>query len=158
MASVKWLQVIEAVDRPFDGLQQARSYHFRRDAGEKGEPCSLMRVNSAMAPPGVPDFYTRKRVVDAGEVAIIGRAWSGAAPIARVEFGVDGKWSDAAAGPYQAHVWQKWETSWLAIPGEHELACRATDAAGNTQPLEPPWDLSGFGNNGVQRVHVTVRP
>jgi len=158
MASVKWLQAIEAIDHPFDGLQQARSYHFRRDAGEKGEPCSLMRVNSAMAPPGVPDFYTRKRVVDAGEVAIIGRAWSGAAPIARVEFGVDGKWSDAAAGPYQAHVWQKWETSWLAIPGEHELACRATDAAGNTQPLEPPWDLSGFGNNGVQRVHVTVRP
>jgi sulfane dehydrogenase subunit SoxC len=158
MASVKWLQAIEAIDHPFVGLQQARSYHFRRDAGEKGEPCSLMRVNSAMAPPGVPDFYTRKRVVDAGEVAIIGRAWSGAAPIARVEFGVDGKWSDAAAGPYQAHVWQKWETSWLAIPGEHELACRATDAAGNTQPLEPPWDLSGFGNNGVQRVHVTVRP
>jgi sulfane dehydrogenase subunit SoxC len=158
MASVKWLQAIEAIDHPFDGLQQARSYHFRRDAGEKGEPCSLMRVNSAMAPPGIPDFYTRKRIVDAGQVAIIGRAWSGAAPIARVEFGVDGKWSDAAVGPYQAHVWQKWETSWLAIPGEHELACRATDETGNTQPLEPLWDLSGFGNNGVQRVHVTVRP
>jgi DMSO/TMAO reductase YedYZ molybdopterin-dependent catalytic subunit len=157
MASVKWLQAIEAVDRPFDGLQQARSYHFRRDAGEKGEPCTLMRVNSLMAPPGIPDFYTRNRIVDAGEVAIIGRAWSGAAPIARVELGVDGKWSDAAVGSNQSHVWQKWQTTWLATPGEYELACRATDEAGNTQPLEPPWDLSGFGNNGVQRIHVTVR-
>lgn len=157
MASVKWLQAIEAIERPFDGLQQARSYHFRRVPGEKGEPCTLMRVNCTMAPPGVPDFYTRKRVVDAGEVAIIGRAWSGAAPIARVQFGLDGKWGDATLEPYRAHVWQKWEMTWRATPGEHELACRATDGAGNTQPLEPPWDLSGFGNNGVQRIHVTVR-
>jgi DMSO/TMAO reductase YedYZ molybdopterin-dependent catalytic subunit len=29
MASVKWLQAIEAIDRPFDGLQQASGYHFR---------------------------------------------------------------------------------------------------------------------------------
>jgi len=159
MASVKWLRSIEAVDRPFDGLQQARSYHFRRTPGEKGEPCTLMRVNSLMAPPGIPDFYTRKRVLDAGPVAIMGRAWSGAAPTARVEFAVDGTWSDAAVEPQQGiHSWQKWQATWIATPGEHELACRASDAAGNTQPLEPPWDLSGFGNNGVQRIHVTVRP
>jgi sulfane dehydrogenase subunit SoxC len=159
MASVKWLQTIEAVDRPFDGLQQARSYHFRRSADEKGEPCTFMRVNSAMVPPGIPDFYTRRRIVDAGEVAIIGRAWSGAAPIARVDFAVDGEWHetllDEALVPY---TWQEWRTLWRATAGEHELLCRASDGAGNVQPLEPPWDLSGFGNNGVQRIQVTVRP
>jgi hypothetical protein len=42
------------------------------------------------------------------------------------------------------------------VPGEHELCSRATDAAGNVQPLEPPWDLTGFGNNAVQRVAVRV--
>jgi hypothetical protein len=47
---------------------------------------------------------------------------------------------------------------WRAEPGEHELACRAADAHGNRQPLQPPWDLSGFGNNGVQRVRVSVAP
>ena len=87
MASVKWLRSIEARDQPFDGPQQARSYHFRRVAGEKGEPCTLMRVNSLMAPPGIPDFYTRRRIVEAGPVEIVGRAWSGAAPVERVEFG-----------------------------------------------------------------------
>ena len=158
MASVKWLRSIEAIDRPFDGLQQARSYHFRRVPGEKGEPCTLMRVNSLMAPPGIPDFYTRRRIVEAGPVEIIGRAWSGAAPVERVEFGVDGAWSPADVAPgRRAHCWQLWKFLWQAAPGENELACRATDAAGNTQPLEPPWDLSGFGNNGVQRIHVTVR-
>jgi sulfane dehydrogenase subunit SoxC len=159
MASVKWLTRIEAIERPFDGLQQARSYHFRRVAGEKGEPCRLMRVNSLMVPPGIPDFYTRGRVVRAGAVEILGRAWSGAAAIERVEFGVDGRWTEAAvAHERQAHSWQVWRFVWQATPGEHELACRATDSAGNTQPLEAPWDLSGFGNNGVQRVHVTVTP
>jgi DMSO/TMAO reductase YedYZ molybdopterin-dependent catalytic subunit len=158
MASVKWLRSIEAIAAPFEGLQQARSYHFRRTPDEKGEPCTLMRVNSLMAPPGIPDFYTRRRIVEAGPVAIVGRAWSGAAPIERVEFGINGAWSRADVAPgRRAHCWQQWNFLWQAAPGEHELACRATDAAGNTQPLEPTWDLAGFGNNGVQRVRVTVR-
>jgi DMSO/TMAO reductase YedYZ molybdopterin-dependent catalytic subunit len=157
MASVKWLCAIEAIDRPFDGLQQARSYHFRRESGEPGEPCTLMRVNSLMAPPGIPDFYSRKRSAPPGEVTIRGRAWSGSAPIARVELGVDGSWTDAALEPaVHAHAWTAWQATWQAAPGEHELSCRATDASGNTQPLEPPWDLSGFGNNAIQRIHVSV--
>jgi DMSO/TMAO reductase YedYZ molybdopterin-dependent catalytic subunit len=159
MASVKWLRAIEALDHAFDGLQQARSYHFRRIAGEKGEPCTLMRVNSLMAPPGIPDFYTRRRVVQAGPVEVVGRAWSGAAPIERVEFGIDGHWSRAVvANDRQVSSWARWRFQWQAEPGEHELCCRATDAAGNAQPLQPPWDISGFGNNGVQRIRATVRP
>jgi DMSO/TMAO reductase YedYZ molybdopterin-dependent catalytic subunit len=157
MASVKWLRRIEAIDRPFDGLQQAVSYHFRTAPGEKGEPCTLMRVNSLMAPPGIPDFYTRARTVKAGRVEIFGRAWSGAAAIARVELGVDGVWGDAALdapdGPY---AWRGWRALWDARPGDYELSCRATDRSGNVQPPEPPWDLSGFGNNGLQRVRVSV--
>jgi len=159
MASVKWLRAIEALDRPFDGLQQARSYHFRRSAGEKGEPCTLMRVNCAMAPPGIPDFYTRRRMVEAGTVEILGRAWSGDAPITRVELGVDGRWQEATLQPvHPQYAWRGWRATWQAVAGQYELACRATDEAGHTQPLEPPWDLSGFGNNGVQRIHVMVRP
>jgi DMSO/TMAO reductase YedYZ molybdopterin-dependent catalytic subunit len=157
MASVKWLERIEALDRPFDGVQQAHSYHFREVAGERGEPCTLMRVNALFAPPGIPDFYSRARVVDAGRVEILGRAWSGVAPVTRVELGVDGVWRDAqleaAAGE---HAWRGWRAHWEAIAGEHELACRATDAAGNVQPLEPPWDVTGFGNNAVQRAAVRV--
>jgi len=158
MASVKWLYAIEALERGFDGLQQASGYHFRSAAGEKGEPCTLMRVNSLMVPPGIPDFYTRKRVARAGAIEVTGRAWSGAAPIVRVELGVDGLWRDAVVEERQCeHAWQAWHAVWDARAGAHELACRATDALGRRQPLEPPSDLSGFGNNGVQRVHVTVR-
>ena len=159
MASVKWLYAIEAIGQPFDGLQQASGYHFRSAAGEKGEPCTLMRVNSLMVPPGIPDFYTRRRIAAAGVTQITGRAWSGSGPIDRVEFGVDGAWRDAVVERRQTeHSWQRWQATWDAQAGEHEIACRATDGAGERQPLEPPWDRSGFGNNGVQRIHVTVRP
>jgi DMSO/TMAO reductase YedYZ molybdopterin-dependent catalytic subunit len=158
MASVKWLARIEALDRPFDGLEQAVSYHFRTEPGSKGTPCMRMRVNSLMAPPGIPDFYARVRSVRAGRVAIIGRAWSGEAQIARVEFGVDGAWRESGLQPEPcAHAWKEWRSEWNATPGEHELACRATDEDGNTQPLEPVWNATGLGNNAVQRVRVSVQ-
>jgi DMSO/TMAO reductase YedYZ molybdopterin-dependent catalytic subunit len=157
MASVKWLARIEAIERPFDGVQQALSYHFRAAPGEKGVPCTRMRVNSRMAPPGIPDFYSRRRSLERGRVEIVGRAWSGAAPVRRVELAVDGAWSDARLDAAVApHAWQRWSAQWDAAPGEHELRCRATDGAGATQPLEPPWDATGFGNNAAQRVEVTV--
>lgn len=158
MASVKWLARIEAIDRAFDGVQQALSYHFRSAPGEPGVPCRLMRVNSLMAPPGIPDFYTRQRRLESGRVEVRGRAWSGEGAIRRVEFSVDGAWRDAALDAEQgAHAWRGWRAEWDARAGAHELACRATDAAGNVQPLEPVWDATGFGNNSVQRVQVSVQ-
>jgi len=158
MASVKWLERIEAVAEPFAGVQQALSYHFRKVAGDKGVPCTRMRVNSLMAPPGIPDFYARKRFAQPGRIEIRGRAWSGSGAVTRVAFAVDGNWHDAELdAPLGEHAWRGWRTQWDAAPGEHELRCRATDAAGETQPLQPVWDATGFGNNSAQAVVVTVR-
>ena len=50
----------------------------------------------------------------------------------------------------------RWTYEWDAAPGEHVLACRARDAAGNEQPLEPTWNVGGYANNAVQRVPVGV--
>ena len=158
MASVKWLERIEVIDRAFDGVQQALSYHFRTEPGEKGVPCTRMRVNSLVAPPGIPDYYGRRRTVDTGPVEILGRAWSGNAPIRRVEFAVDGQWQDAILdAPVGAYAWRRWNARWSAQRGAHELRCRATDETGAVQPLEPAWDVTGFGNNAAQRVEVNVR-
>jgi hypothetical protein len=55
------------------------------------------------------------------------------------------------------HAWRGWSFDWEATDGEHELACRATDAAGQVQPLDQPWNRQGMGVNHVQRVEVTVR-
>ena len=158
MTSVKWLRSIEAIDHAFDGFQQAAAYRYQRDEDDPGEPVRRIRARALMVPPGIPEFFTRKRLLDAGRVTLGGRAWCGVAPVARVEVGIDGEWFDATlegeAGPY---AWRAWRFDWVATPGEHVLACRATDAAGITQPESQPWNVQGMGNNLIQSMEITVR-
>src|SRR3990170_5458708 len=135
MTSVKWLARITAVTEPFDGFQM-QAYRLRADPEEPGIPVTRMLPRALMIPPGIPEFLTRARLVDAGSQEISGRAWSGWGTIARVEVSVDGGgWAPAelgsAAGP---HAWARWRFRWDAEPGGNELACPATDAAGHTQP------------------------
>jgi DMSO/TMAO reductase YedYZ molybdopterin-dependent catalytic subunit len=157
MTSVKWLKRIDAVTAPFQGYQQAVSYRYQKDEEDPGVGVSRIRVRALMIPPGYPDFLTRRRFVDPGPVELHGRAWSGTAPIVRVEVGVDGSWEDAKVEPATGEfAWSGWSFGWDAHPGEHILSCRATDAEGQTQPLEQPWNYQGMGNNLVQTVPVTV--
>jgi DMSO/TMAO reductase YedYZ molybdopterin-dependent catalytic subunit len=162
MTNVKWLSAITVATEPFAGYQVASGYRVRQSEDEDGRPVTRMRPRSLMAPPGMPDFYSRDRIVDAGRVVLEGRAWSGRAPIARVEVSTDGgsTWADAEVtrdleGPW---AWCGWTFAWDASgPGDHVLCCRATDETGDTQPLEPEWNLGGYENNAVQRVPVVVR-
>jgi DMSO/TMAO reductase YedYZ molybdopterin-dependent catalytic subunit len=160
MASVKWLTRITAVDRPFEGYQQAHSYRLRQEEDEEGDPLSRMLPRALMVPPGVPEFSTRRRLVTAGPCLLEGRAWSGLGELVAVEVSIDGGegWTTAAleddiGSPW---AWRRWTLEWDATEGEHELCSRARDAAGNEQPLEPAWNLGGYANNAVQRVPVTV--
>jgi DMSO/TMAO reductase YedYZ molybdopterin-dependent catalytic subunit len=158
MASVKWLKRIEVLDKPFDGFQQVRTYMYRASADDTPTPVSRLRVKSLLVPPGIPDWFTRRRLVEAGPTPLFGRAWSGNVPIVRVEVGVDGAWHEAELDPPMGKfAWRGWRFTWDATPGEHELSCRATNAEGETQPLQPRFDMGGFGNNAVQRVQVKVR-
>jgi DMSO/TMAO reductase YedYZ molybdopterin-dependent catalytic subunit len=157
MASVKWLNRIEAIGTPFDGPQQGGAYSIHAEPGDPGEPVERMRARALMVPPGRPDFPSLARVADAGTMRLSGRAWSGEAPIARVEVGIDGVWSDAQLGePVSEFAWRRWGLDWDAAAGQHELSCRATDAAGRTQPLEQDWNLGGYCNNMVQTIRLTV--
>jgi DMSO/TMAO reductase YedYZ molybdopterin-dependent catalytic subunit len=160
MTNVKWLERIELVDTPFAGYQNAWSYRLRQTEDEEGVPLNRMQPRSLLAPPGVPEFMTRERMVAAGEVLLEGRAWSGLAPVESVEVSSDGgeTWSAAALEPDggEPWAWRGWTYRWDAEPGEHVLCCRARDAAGNEQPREPAWNLGGYANNAVQTVRVTV--
>ncbi len=158
MTQVKWLRRIEAVTTPFDGYQQRVAYWYKQNATEVGEPVTRIRPRALMVPPGFPDFLTRRRTLEQGTVLVAGRAWSGGGPIVKVELAVDGGWRpavlDAPAGDF---AWRRWSCAWEATPGEHVLACRATDATGSAQPIDQPWNYQGMGNNLVQTVPVTVR-
>jgi sulfane dehydrogenase subunit SoxC len=159
MTSVKWLERIEAVAEPFRGYQMTRAYRFATTEAEPGEPLSLIQVRALLIPPGVPDFLTRTRLVQAGRVVLNGRAWAGRKRVARVELSADGgeTWQTAVLGaPVSDYAWSPWSYEWQAVPGAYNLCVRATDEDGQVQPAEARWNIGGYANNQVQRVDVIV--
>jgi DMSO/TMAO reductase YedYZ molybdopterin-dependent catalytic subunit len=159
MTSVKWLTRIEAIRGPFEGYQMTGSYRYSHDADDPGEPVSLLKVRSLMVPPGIPDFVTRVRLVEAGTVTLTGRAWAGRLDVRAVEVSTDGgeTWSEARLDePIGRFAWRGWSYEWVATPGVYALCVRARDSEGSAQPVEQPWTYQGMGNNMVQRVDVIV--
>jgi sulfane dehydrogenase subunit SoxC len=159
MQNVKWLTRITVLEEPYTGFQNSVAYRMYSADGEPGEPLTRMLPRSLTVPPGVPDFMTRTRHVEPGTVTLAGRAWSGQGQIERVDVSTDdGATFNATVldPPLGPNAWRGWSFEWDAPPGEHVISSRATDAAGNTQPLEPPWNLKGYANNAVERIHVLV--
>ena len=161
MASVKWLTEITVLDRPFRGHQQQTAYRLRQEEADEGTPLTRILPRSLMLPPGIPEFETRRRLLQAGPCMVEGRAWSGQGAIEAVELSTDGGETWVAAqieydvdSPW---AWCAWSLQWEAEAGEYELLCRARDEAGNVQPLDASWNLGGYANNAVQRVPVTVQ-
>lgn len=161
MTHVKWLDAITALTEPFDGYQQRVAYREYAADGTPGPPYTRILPRSLTAPPGIPDFFTRARTVDAGPHTLRGRAWSGSAEIVRVEVSTDGgrTWAEAHLDPpLGPRAWRGWSFLWDAVEGEAVISSRATDGTGATQPLATRWNLKGYANNAVERLPVTVRP
>src|SRR5262249_10868629 len=134
MAHVKWLSRIEVVGESFSGFQQTVAYRFRQDADEMGDPVTRIAPRALMIPPGFPDFMSGARVVHAGTVGLVGRAWSGRSPVSRVDVSVDGgrSWASAELDPPDGHrwAWRRWRYSWSARTGSYLLGARAIAADG----------------------------
>lgn len=136
MASVKWLTAIRYLREPFRGHFQVERYVI------EGRPAREIQV--------------RALITQVAEGRVSGYAWSGAGAIASVELSGDGgaTWFPAElverAGRY---AWTRWEASWR---GQGELLARATDAAGNRQPLEQVWNEQGYCNNAAVPYRVSA--
>ncbi len=155
VASVKWLSEIELIDHAFTGHYQGDKYRYEweRDGRIVSEPVTLQRVRALITEP------TPHTAVHAGELAIRGVAWSGAAPISRVEVSVNGgDWQDARlVSERNRYSWQWWELmTRVDESGDLILRARATDLAGRTQPERAEWNRLGYGNNGIQQIPIRV--
>ena len=157
VASVKWLTDIELIDRPFEGHYQVERYWYEweREGGLVREPVTLQHVRALITEPAPNQEAAR------GDLTIRGVAWSGAAPIARVEVSVGGgSWQEARlVSERKRHSWQWWEliTRLEADePGATTVRARAFDLAGRSQPERAEWNRLGYGNNGIHEVPVQV--
>lgn len=96
--------------------------------------------------------------VDAGEVVVAGVAWAQHVGVSGVEVRVDdGAWQRAeladTTGP---DTWRQWKYGWRATSGEHRIAVRATDTAGNLQ-VEAEAPPAPDGSTGYHSIKVKVR-
>lgn len=159
MASVKWLQEIRVVREPFEGSFQTDAYRIFMPGLDHAPPVTRMAPRALLTPPGAPDAETGDRILNAGPVMLMGRAWSGLGPIAEVCVRIgDGEWEPAELDPAMGdHAWRGFRFEWHARPGTWEVFVRALDVAGNEQPVDAPWNLHGYANNALRPVTVSVR-
>jgi len=156
VASVKWLTEIEIIGSPFMGFFQTQRYvyEYRRNGIVTREPVRLQQVRAVITQPSAG------QEVAAGHLVVRGVAWSGAAPIDKVEVSIGGgPWQNARLiGQPHRHSWQWWELlTRIDDPGQTTLRARATDLAGRTQPERPRWNRLGYGGNAVQTVPLLIR-
>jgi len=156
VASVKWLAEIEVVDRPFSGHFQTERYVFEsnRNGVIEKEPVRQQRVRALITHPGAGDE------IGGDVVSVRGFAWSGTAPVARVDVSVNGgPWQPAElSGSPSTQCWQSWEaTVRIDGAGSVTIRARATDAAGRVQPELADWNRLGYGNNAIQEVAFRLR-
>ncbi len=74
-----------------------------------------------------------------GPGAIAGVAWSPDVGVSKVEVKIDdGPWNAAELGDVASkNTWVQWRYPWVATPGDHVVAVRAYDAAGQLQIEKP---------------------
>lgn len=141
MASVKWVDGVVGLTEPFQGHFQVERYVIQ------GRAVQQMRVRAVITEPAEGSHLA------GAMVRLGGYAWSGGGEIARVQVSSDGgqSWTDAKlVGTAPDYAWARWRLNWVPPRrGEVAILARATDCAGNIQPLEPSWNALGYCNNGA---------
>lgn len=156
---VKWLQHIEVLDHEFDGFWMKSAYRHPPQPVAPGTavdpaamvPVTDLNVKSVIAS---PDRWAKP-----GMVRVQGTAWSNSSPVSKVEVSIDaGKTWKAAklGGPRTQYGWRLWQLNWKAAEGKYTVLARATNEAGQTQPLQEQWNPSGYLWNVSQRVPITI--
>ena len=126
-------------------------YEWRRGEGAR-EPVTRMQVRALITEPN------QGSEIERGDITIRGVAWSGLAPIERVEVSTSGTWHQARLiGEPSRQAWQRWELmTRINALGPALLRVRATDKAGRVQPEHAEWNRLGYGNNSIQEVAIDV--
>src|ERR1700730_783730 len=164
---VKSLSWIRILDKPDDNFWMKTAYRIpdtprgitTPDEVKAGNvrtiPISRMPVRSFLISPDgsikIPVGFP---------LQLQGISFSGYGAVRRVEVSDDnGKnWRDARLGedigPYS---FRTWSLAWTPKqPEKYQLAVRATDAKGNTQPDEGVWNPGGYLWNKIERQEVVV--
>ncbi len=159
--SPKWLAGITVQDRPSANHMQQRDYKMLpAEMSEatvdwtRGVEINDMPLNAAICEPAAG------AMLPAGPTTLRGYAVATARTVVRVEVSADGgrSWLEATLQPGEGPwSWTLWHATIRLPPGRHELAVRAWDSAGQTQPALPDqaWNFKGYLSAAWHRVTVS---
>jgi sulfite oxidase len=158
--SVKWLQEVKLIARPFDGYFQETAYRILRpdeqpgpglgiELGETLLNADILSAGDGPLRSGSP-FELRGYALAGG-----GRS------VARVDVSCDGgeTWEGAQLledlGPW---AWRMWSLRVELPAGEHHVLARAWDTSGGMQPESPAtvWNPKGYMNTSWGRMCLSV--
>ncbi len=143
--SIKWLGRIVVSSQQLWTRNNTSSYtligaDYPPEGEAPGKVATTQTIKSALALPWPAQLPP-------GESRIHGFAHSPAGPIVQVEWSLDAgeSWYSAEmTAPQIQYSWARFGFIWDARPGEHTIMTRATDAAGNSQPDEIPFNQKGY--------------
>lgn len=145
--SIKWLTRVEVSTEALWVRTNTSSYVLIGDdwppdryAPAEGGPVTVQTIKSALA----LDWPAR---MTPGHHVLRGFTHSPHATVEAVEWRLDDEegWRAASlVSPQIDYAWRRFELEWEATPGSHVIRTRATDAAGNTQPDEVPFNEAGY--------------
>ncbi|MCY0389516.1 sulfite oxidase [Robbsia sp. Bb-Pol-6] len=159
--SAKWLTAITVQESPSTCYIQSQDYKlFPPDATPdtanpaQGMTINDMPLNSVICEPA------DRAVLAAGKTTLRGWAIATARGVARVDVSINGgrDWSQArlehdAGSPWS---WTLWEHEVEIPAGNHRLAVRAWDSAGQTQPADADdtWNYKGYLCASWHRIDI----
>ena len=161
---VKHLSEIDVVDQVYDGFFMAKGYRVPDNdcfciapgtPAAKTQPISRLPVRSFITSLKQGDVLPLEE-----SVVLKGIAFDGGAGINKVELSLDGgqSWREARLGEDLGRFsFREWT---LAVTftrkGATQLMVRASNRAGESQPLQADWNPGGYRRHVVETSHVTV--
>jgi sulfite oxidase len=162
--SVKWVTNIHVQAHPSTNYFQEHAYklfpaHVQAEHADwaTGQMLGELPLNAVICHPQEGERLA------AGPIRIEGYAITGArGHIERVELSVDegATWTPATlleqSSPW---TWRFWEATLNLSAGTYQMAVRAWDSAGRTQPQDARqvWNWKGYLNNAWHRVKVSIQ-
>ncbi|MFZ0154094.1 TMAO/DMSO reductase [compost metagenome] len=161
---IKHLSEIEVLDHTFDGFFMAKGYQVPDNECFCVAPGTTAAKTRPISKLPVRSFITsvkQGQVLPLNKSVLLkGIAFDGGVGVNKVQVSIDGgqRWQDATLGEDLGRFsFREWT---LPITFTHngatQLMVRASNSAGETQPLRADWNPGGYRRHVVETTHVTV--
>jgi len=158
---VKHLNTINVLNAPLDSFWMKTAYRIPNNLCACTEPGKAPSSTVPIGRFNVRSFLTNiadgATVAANKEVGLRGIAFDGGYGVSDVVVSVDDgeTWTEAKLGENLGkYSFRQWTAKVALEPGKHRLMVRAANRIGQSQPLEPLWNPSGYMRNVVEVTNV----